>query len=81
MSFGILAAVSKQFLPMALRLLNRASNLSMDLERKRYLSGWIDFDHKRWKTHFGETCSRLVKWKKFYDPKGTLNPEFIRYSE
>ena len=81
MSFGILAAVSKQFLPMALPLLNRASNLSMDLEGKRDLSGWIDFDHKRWKTHFGETWTKLARWKNFYDPKGILNPGFIQYSD
>lgn len=81
MGFGILPAVPRQWLPLALALLNKASDLCMQVGGKRYLSGWIDFDVTRWKSHFGETWSRVLEWKRFYDPKGILNPGFIKYSE
>lgn len=79
MGFGILPAVPKPWLPMVLNLLNRASDLSMQVGGKRYLSGWIEFDQARWKTHFGDTWEKLLAWKRFYDPKGILNPGFIGY--
>ena len=79
--FGILPAVSKQYLPMSLALLRTASDLCTQIGGKRYLTGWIDFDHAQWKEHFGETWERVLQWKSFYDPNGILNPGFIKFAE
>ncbi len=80
MGFGILPAVPKQFVPMALPLLNRASDLGMQVGGKRYLSGWVEFDQERWKQHFGPMWSQVRQWKSFYDPAGILNPGFVDFS-
>lgn len=81
MGFGLLPAVPSQTVPLVLPLLNKASDLAMQIGGKRYLSGWVDFDTKRWKAHFGEDWTRLLKWKRFYDPRGILNPGFIRFED
>ena len=52
----------------------------MQIGGKRCLAGWIQFDHQGWKTHFGDTWSKVVEWKRFYDPKGILNPGVVKYS-
>ena len=77
--FGLLPAVPRQFLPMVLPMLLKASELSIEMGGKRYLAGWVNFDPKQWKAHFGERWSDLVEWKRFYDPRGVLNPGFIQY--
>ncbi len=79
--FGILPAVSKQFLPVSLALLRTASDLCAQIGGKRYLSGWIEFDQGQWQQHFGETWEQILQWKTFYDPHGILNPGFIQFSE
>lgn len=79
--FEILPAVPRAWLPMVLALLSKASDLCMQMGAKRVLSGWVGFDHSRWKAHFGETWSQMVQWKRFYDPKGILNPGFVKYDE
>ena len=79
MGFGILPAIPKRLTGQVLPLLQRASDLSMEVGGKRYLSGWVDFDEGRWKSHFGEKWEQVVAWKRFYDPKGILNPGFIKY--
>ena len=76
--FGLLPAVPRQLLPMVLPILMKASELSIEMGGKRYLSGWINFDQKQWKDHFGDRWAGLVEWKRFYDPKGILNPGFIK---
>ncbi len=76
--FGLLPAVPRQLLPLVLPMLMKASELSIEMGGKRYLSGWINFDQKQWKNHFGERWGSLVEWKRFYDPKGILNPGFIK---
>lgn len=81
MGFGILPAVPERHLPMVLPLLNRASDLSMQIGGKRYLSGWVEFDATRWQSHFGDKWQRVMEWKRFYDPRGILNPGFITYPE
>jgi cytokinin dehydrogenase len=81
MGFGILPAVPRHLVKMAVSLLNRASDLCIQLGGKRYLSGWVDFDHERWKAHFGDQWPQFVQWKEFFDPKGVLNPGFLKYTE
>lgn len=77
MGFGILPAVPRQFLGMAVSLLNRASDLVLQVGGKRYLSGWIEFDADRWKAHFGEMWPKLRQWKRFFDPNRILSPGFV----
>jgi cytokinin dehydrogenase len=79
MHFGILPAVPRQFLAMVLPLLMKASELSIEMGGKRYLSGWIDFDQPQWKAHFAERWDQLNEWKRFFDPKGILNPGFVPF--
>lgn len=77
--FGILPSVPKPLLPVTMALVDKASELSMQIGGKSCLSGWIQFDHQCWKEHFGETWSKIVEWKRFYDPKGVLNPGVVKY--
>lgn len=79
MGFGILPAVPRQLVPMALSLLNRASDLGMQIGGKRYLSGWVEFDHAKWKAHFEGQWEEILQCKQFYDPKSVLNPGFIQF--
>ncbi len=80
MGFGILPAVPQKLLPLTLPMLNKASDLSIQVGGKRYLSGWVEFDQARWRNHFGELWPKVREWKGFYDPNGVLNPGFIDYS-
>jgi cytokinin dehydrogenase len=75
--FGILPAVPRQFLAMVLPLLGKASELSIEMGGKRYLSGWVDFSREQWAAHFGAQWKQLNEWKDFYDPSHVLNPGFI----
>jgi len=79
MGFGILPAVPKQFFEEALPRLGLASTASMMMGGKRYLSGWIAFDHAMWKAHYGPKWDTVVAMKKKFDPKGILNPGFVKY--
>jgi cytokinin dehydrogenase len=79
MGFGILPAVPKQFLPEVLPRLNMASQASSMMGGKRYLSGWIDFDHAAWKAHYGPQWTAVVAAKGKYDPNHVLNPGFVKY--
>lgn len=79
MGFGILPGIPKQFLDLALPRLDQASDLSMAMGAKRYLSGYINFDKERWRLHFGEEWDRVCKAKKQFDPDRLLNPGFIDF--
>lgn len=81
MGFGILPAVPRHLVRMAVPLLKRASELAIQVGGKRYLSGWVEFDHSRWKEHFGDKWDQVLQWKRFFDPNAVLNPGFIQYSE
>jgi len=81
MGFGILPAIPKHSVRMAVPLLNRASELAIQVGGKRYLSGLVEFDHSKWKDHYGDKWSQILQWKSFFDPNGILNPGFIHYSE
>jgi cytokinin dehydrogenase len=79
MGFGILPGIPPQFIHEAKPKLNLASDLSMAMGAKRYLSGLVEFDHERWKAHFDELWPQVVAWKKQFDPKRLLNPGFIQW--
>jgi len=79
MGFGILPGIPPQFLDLALPRLDQASDLSMAMSAKRYLSGYIHFDKERWRMHFGERWPAVCAAKKKFDPDGLLNPGFIDY--
>ncbi len=81
MSFGLHPTVQRQFLPMVLPMLRKASDLCADVGGKRYLAGWLEFDHYAWKAHFDEWWSSLVGWKRFYDPSDVLNSGLIKFAE
>ncbi|MGH9339603.1 MAG: FAD-binding protein [Acidobacteriota bacterium] len=79
MGFGVQPSVSRQSLPMTLALLNKASQIGMDLGGKRILTGWIGFDQAQWQSHFGASWFRIRECKRFYDPHNILNPGFIPF--
>jgi cytokinin dehydrogenase len=79
MGFGILPAVPQHFVDEVLPRLNQASNASMMVGGKRYLSGWIAFDAAQWKAHYGDRWPAVVEAKKKFDPQGILNPGFVKY--
>ena len=81
MGFGILPGIPPEFIQPAKVRLNQASDASMMVGGKRYLSGLIEFDRARWKQHFGAHWPRVMALKKTYDPDGILNPGFIDYGE
>jgi len=79
MGFGILPAIPQKFFEEALPRLGMASVASMMMGGKRYLSGWIAFDHAQWKSHYGPKWETVLAMKKKFDPKGVLNPGFVKY--
>ncbi len=80
MGFGILPAVQKQYVEEVLPHMNRASQAASMMGGKRYLSGWINFDHAAWKAHYGEKWATVVAAKQKFDPQGILNPGFVKYA-
>ncbi len=78
MGFGILPAIPKQFLEEALPRLRQASQAAMMVGGKRYLSGWLQFEATQWKAHYGDLWPSVVALKRKYDPKGILNPHFLK---
>lgn len=79
MGFGFLPGLPKDVVGDLVPKLNEASDLSMMMGAKRYLSGIIQFDKERWRAHYGEEWPEVCRLKKKYDPKGILNPGFIEY--
>jgi FAD/FMN-containing dehydrogenase len=78
--FGILPAVPPKMWDDSVRArLQAASDLSMALGGKRYLSGYVVFTRDQWREHFGAKWDGFVSLKKKYDPEGRLSPGFIPF--
>ena len=75
--FGILPAIPPQYWEQARPMLQSASDLSILMGGKRYLSGWIEFDLPAWKAHFGERWDWMKSCKRRFDPDNVLNPGFV----
>jgi cytokinin dehydrogenase len=79
MGLGILPAVPPAFVNEVLPRLQMASQASSMMGGKRYLSGWINFDHAAWKAHYGEQWPAVAAAKRKFDPQGILNPGFVKF--
>lgn len=78
MGFGILPAIPPALVNEALPRLNMASQAAMMMGGKRYLSGWVDFDAALWASHYGSKWPHVQQMKRRADPKGILNPGFLK---
>lgn len=79
MGLAVLPAVKPSALARLLPGLEATGRRLTAMGGKRYLSGWIDYDHEQWRAHFGDLWPRVVEWKASFDPRGILNPGFVRY--
>ncbi len=77
--FGILPAVPPKLWEMARPRLEAASELSVAMGGKRYLSGFITFSREEWRRHFGDRWEGFAALKKKHDPEGRLNPGFVPF--
>lgn len=79
MGFGLVPFIPRLLLPRGLKIAERLGRLLTEHGGKRYLTGWVDFDHAQWREHYGAMWPRIHEWKSRYDPRGILNPQIIRY--
>jgi FAD/FMN-containing dehydrogenase len=77
--FGILPAVPPRLWEQARPRLQAASELSIAMGGKRYLSGFVEFTPDQWRDHFGAKWDGFAALKKKYDPEGRLNPGFVAF--
>ena len=77
--FGILPAVPPKMWDAVRPRLQAASELSIAMGGKRYLSGYIDFTAEGWREHFGDRFETFAALKKKHDPQGRLNPGFVKF--
>ena len=79
MGFGIIPCIPRIVLSQGLQIIEDAGSLMTAHGGKRYLTGWINFDHGQWQAHYGTLWPQILDWKARFDPKGILNPGFIHY--
>jgi cytokinin dehydrogenase len=77
--FGILPAVPPKMWDQVRPRLQAASELSVAMGGKRYLSGYITFSREEWRAHFGPRWDSFAALKRRHDPEGRLNPGFIPF--
>ena len=80
LGFALLPAVEPGRLPQLLRRLEAAGKQLTALGGKHYLSGWIDYNPRQWREHFGDLWPQVVEWKAMFDPGGILNPGLVPLS-
>ena len=79
MGFGLIPYIPRIVFSQGLEIAEEAGRLLTAHGGKRYLTGWLNFDHDQWQAHYGELWPQILKWKARFDPKGILNPGFIHY--
>ncbi|HEY7410279.1 MAG TPA: polyhydroxyalkanoic acid system family protein [Vicinamibacteria bacterium] len=77
--FGILPAIPPKLWEQARPRLQAASELSIAMGGKRYLSGFVEFTPDQWREHFGPRWEGFAALKKRHDPEGRLNPGFVAF--
>ena len=77
MGYGILIEAPPSEMGEILPILADESRRIINAGGKRYLSGWLDFDHRGWQEHFGERWPRMLEWKREFDPRRILNPDAV----
>jgi len=80
MGYGILIEAPPSEMEEVLPILARESRRIIDAGGKRYLSGWLYFDHQEWQKHYGDLWVRMMEWKREFDPRHVLNPGGIPLS-
>jgi FAD/FMN-containing dehydrogenase len=80
MGWGVLGAVPPTHLEQMLASLDMASEMSIAMGGKRYLSGYITFDStERWANHYGDAWPRMCEAKKRFDPANIFGSGFIQF--
>ena len=79
MGFGILPIIPRSVVPLAVPALKRVGRLMTELGGKRYLTGWVRYAHDDWREHYGALWPLVLRRKEEFDPRGILNPGFVRY--
>lgn len=69
LGFGILPAVPQSLLSQVLPMMEKASQATMLMGGKRYLSGWLPFTIDQWKAHYGALWPVVEQLKEKYDPQ------------
>jgi cytokinin dehydrogenase len=71
--------VAKTQVQPVLEQLKLITDLAFKMGGKRYLASWAELDLPQWRLQFGDYWSKVNELKQKYDPKGVLNPGFIKY--
>ena len=79
MGLGIIPSIPQAIFVAALPVFGELGRLLVEHGGKRYLTGWVRYDHAQWKAHYGEHWPQVLQWKERFDPKGILNLGFIHY--
>ena len=79
MGFGILPVIPRSVVPLAVSALKCVAQLMTEFGGKRYLTGWVRYAHDDWREHYGALWPLVLRRKEEFDPRGILNPGFVRY--
>ena len=79
MGFGIVPHIPPIIRQQGIEIAENAGHVLTSLGGKRYLTGWVNFDHAQWQAHYEDLWPQILEWKARFDPKGILNPGFIHY--
>ena len=79
MGLGIIPYIPRLIVQQGLSIVEEAGRLLTDHGGIRYLTGWVNFDHDQWRAHYKKLWPQILEWKARFDPRGILNPDFVRY--